>query len=84
VKTWFQFFAFKCSFYRYTEVVSEAPKHLDGVEVRASKHAVDTSFVEIRGKKFKLMPDPTPGRALVELYKLNIVYPSLKAPGFNP
>lgn len=47
-----------------TEVVSQAPKHLDGVESRAAKHMVDTSFVEIRGTKLKLMPDPTPGRAL--------------------
>lgn len=46
------------------EVISKAPKHLSGVESRASKHMVDTSFVEIRGAKVKLMPDPTPGRAM--------------------
>lgn len=47
-----------------TEVISQAPKHLDGVESRAAKHMVDTSFIEIRGTKVKLMPDPTPGRAM--------------------
>lgn len=47
-----------------TEVISVAPKHLEGVETRAAKHMVDTSFVEIRGQRIKLMPDPTPGRAM--------------------
>ena len=47
-----------------TEVISKAPKHLNGVESRAAKHMVDTSFVEIAGTKIKLMPDPTPGRAM--------------------
>lgn len=46
------------------QVISKAPKHLDGVESRAARHMVDTSFVEIGGTRLKLMPDPTPGRAM--------------------
>jgi len=52
------------SVHKATELMSQAPKHLDGIESRAAKHMVDTSVMEIAGRKFKLMPDPTPGRAL--------------------
>lgn len=45
-------------------LMSETPKHLNGVEHRAAKHMVDNTFVEIAGKRIKLLPDPTPGRAL--------------------
>lgn len=37
---------------------------IDSVAPRVSKHLVDNSFVEVRGVKLKLMPDPTPGRAM--------------------
>ena len=45
--------------------MSEVPKQaLDGVESRAARYMVDNSFVEVAGKRVKLMPDPTPGRAM--------------------
>jgi len=51
-----------------TALMSEQPEHLkngagEALECRIAKHLVDTNFVEIGGKKIKLMPDPTPGRA---------------------
>lgn len=52
------------SVHKANELMSQAPKHLDGIESRAAKHMVDTSVMEIAGRKFKLMPDPTPGRAM--------------------
>ena len=52
------------SVHKANELMSTAPKHLDGVESRAARHMVDTSFVEVAGKRIKLMPDPTPGRAM--------------------
>ena len=52
------------SVHKAADLMSEAPKYLDGVESRAARHMVDTSFVEVAGKRIKLMPDPTPGRAM--------------------
>jgi len=52
------------SVHKANELMSEAPKHLQGVEDRAAKFMVDNSVMEVAGKKFKLMPDPTPGRAM--------------------
>ena len=54
------------SVHKATTLMSSQPKHamLDGVESRAARHMVDTSFVEVAGKRIKLMPDPTPGRAM--------------------
>lgn len=52
------------SVHKAQELMAAAPKHIDGVESRAARHMVDNSFVEIAGKKIKLMPDPTPGRAM--------------------
>jgi len=52
------------SVHKATELMSQAPKHLDGVESRAAKYMVDNSVLELAGTKLKLMPDPTPGRAM--------------------
>jgi hypothetical protein len=52
------------SVHKANELMSTAPKHLDGVESRAARHMVDNTVVEIAGKKVKLLPDPTPGRAM--------------------
>ena len=52
------------SVHKASELMSTAPKHLDGVESRAALHMVDNTIVEIAGKKVKLLPDPTPGRAM--------------------
>ena len=52
------------SVHKAPELMAAAPKHVNGVESRAARHMVDNSFVEIAGKKVKLMPDPTPGRAM--------------------
>lgn len=53
------------SVHKAGELMSTAPpRTLNGVESRAARHMVDTSFVELAGKKIKLMPDPTPGRAM--------------------
>ena len=52
------------SVHKASELMSTAPKHLNGVESRAAKHMVDNTVVEIAGKKIKLLPDPTPGRAM--------------------
>ena len=53
------------SVHKATTLMSEVPKQaLDGVESRAARYMVDNSFVEVAGKRVKLMPDPTPGRAM--------------------
>lgn len=52
------------SVHKAQDLMAETPKHLNGIESRAAKHMVDNSFVEIGGKRIKLMPDPTPGRAM--------------------
>jgi len=52
------------SVHKATELMSQAPAHLDGVESRAAKYMVDNSVMEVAGTKLKLMPDPTPGRAM--------------------
>jgi len=52
------------SVHKATELMSTAPKHLEDIPDRVARQMVDTSVVEVRGMKFKLMPDPTPGRAL--------------------
>ena len=52
------------SVHKAPELMAAAPKHVNGVESRAARHMVDNSFVEIAGKKVKLMPDPGPGRAM--------------------
>lgn len=52
------------SVHKAAELMQHAPEHLNGVESRAAKYMVDNSVMEIAGTKLKLMPDPTPGRAL--------------------
>jgi hypothetical protein len=54
------------SVHKASELMSTPAEHLSKstLESRVAKHMVDTSFVEIAGKRVKLMPDPTPGRAL--------------------
>mgnify|MGYP004043367739 CR=1 FL=1 len=53
------------SVHKASELMSQGPAHIgDGVESRAARHMVDNSFVEVAGRKIKLMPDPTPGRAM--------------------
>ena len=52
------------SVHKASTLMSEGPKRANTLESRAAKHMVDTSFVEVAGKRIKLMPDPTPGRAM--------------------
>lgn len=52
------------SVHKASTLMSEGPKRANTFESRAAKHMVDTSFVEVAGKRIKLMPDPTPGRAM--------------------
>jgi len=47
------------------ELMASQTKHVsNSLESRVAKHMVDTTFVEIAGKRLKLLPDPTPGRAM--------------------
>lgn len=52
------------SVHKASELMQHAPAHLDGVESRAARHMVDNTVVTIGGKRLKLLPDPTPGRAM--------------------
>jgi hypothetical protein len=52
------------SVHKASTLMSEGPKRANTLESRAARHMVDTSFVEVAGKRIKLMPDPTPGRAM--------------------
>lgn len=52
------------SVHKAMELMESAPERFNGVESRAAKHMRDETFVMIGKKKVKLLPDPTPGRAL--------------------
>jgi hypothetical protein len=46
------------------ELMESTPERFNGVESRAAKHMRDETFVMVGKRKLKLLPDPTPGRAL--------------------
>lgn len=52
------------SVHKAPELMSTGAKHLEDIPDRVARQMVDKSFVEIRGMRLKLMPDPTPGRAM--------------------
>ena len=52
------------SVHKAMELMESSPERFNGVESRAAKHMRDETFVMIGKNKVKLLPDPTPGRAL--------------------
>lgn len=52
------------SVHKAPELMATGAKHLEDIPDRVARQMVDTSFVEVRGMRLKLMPDPTPGRAM--------------------
>ena len=53
------------SVHKAPALMASQSKHVsNSLESRVAKHMVDTTFVEIAGKRVKLLPDPTPGRAM--------------------
>ena len=53
------------SVHKAPALMATQTKHVsNSLESRVAKHMVDTTFVEIAGKRVKLLPDPTPGRAM--------------------
>lgn len=53
------------SVHKAPALMATQTKHVsNALESRVAKHMVDTTFVEIAGKRVKLLPDPTPGRAM--------------------
>ena len=53
------------SVHKAPELMSSAPlRNTNGVESRAARHMVDNRYIAFAGTKLKLMPDPTPARAM--------------------